>query len=127
MYLQPSEKYPVGVASLGYFSSKSTKINLLLKRDTAPIIFSSSLASSCLLRRAGVGARVGGTGAAGILLASSGSPVVVGSLCKENDGEFPVQLEEESTHRIGQDLSYLELLWQASLVCSKQACFAGAG
>ena len=125
--LQPSEKYPVGVASLGYFSSKSTKINLLSKRDTAPIISTSSPASSCLIRRAGARARAGGTGTAGISLASSGSPAVVGSLHKENNGEFPVQLEEESTHTIGQDLSYLKLLWQASLVCSKQACFAGSG
>ncbi len=107
------------VASLGYFSSKSTKINLLSKRDTAPIISTSSPASSCLIRRAGAGARVGGTGTAGISLASSGSPAVVGSLRKENNGEFPVQLEEESTHTIRQDLSYLELLWQASLVRSK--------
>ncbi len=116
--LQPLEKYPVRVASLGYFSSKSTKINLLSKRDTAPIISSSSPASSCLLRRARVGGQAGGTQTAGISLASSGSPAVVGSLCKENDGEFPVQLEEESIHTIRQD-PYLELLWQASLVCSK--------
>ncbi len=109
--LQPLEKYLVGVASLGYFSSKSTKINLLLKSDTAHILSSSSPASSCSLRRAGAGARAGGTGTAGISSASSGSPAVVGSLRKENDGEFPVQLEEESTHTIGQDLSYLELLW----------------
>ncbi len=120
--LRPSEKYPVGVASLGYFSSKSTKINLLSKRDT-----SSSPASCCLLRRAGAGARADGTGTAGISLAFSRSFAVVASLCKENDGEFPVQLEEESKHMIGQDLLYLELLWRASLVRSKQACFAGAG
>jgi hypothetical protein len=125
--LQPSEKYPVEVASLGYFSSKSTKPNLLSKRDTAPIISSSSPASSCLLRRGGAGARVGGTGTAGISLASSGSPAVVASLRKKKDGEFPVQLEEESTHTIGQDLLYLKLLWRASLVRSERACFAGAG
>ncbi len=116
--LQPSEKYPVGVASLGYFSSKSTKINLLSKRDTAPIISSSSPASSCLLRRARVGGRAGRTGTAGISLASSGSPAVVGSLRKENNGEFLVQFKEESIHAIQQD-PYLELLWRASLVRSK--------
>jgi hypothetical protein len=66
-----------------------------------------------------VGARAGGTGTAGVSLASSGSPAVAGSLSKENNGEFPVHLEEESTHMIGQDVLYLELLWQASLVCSK--------
>ncbi len=44
-------------------------------------------------QKGGRGGRAGGTGTAGISLASSGSPSVVGSLRKENDGEFPVQLE----------------------------------
>ncbi len=113
--LRPSEKYPVKVASLGYFSSKSTNINLLSKRDTAPIISLSSPASSYLLRRVGAGGRVGGTGTAGISLASSSSPVVVVSLRKQNDGKFPAQLEEKSTHTIQQDLPQTPLASKSCL------------
>ncbi len=58
---------------------------------------------------------MGGTGTAGISLASSGSPAVVGSLHEENDGEFSVQLEEESIHTIQQDLPRTPL---ASKSCS---------